>query len=352
MSSARAAEPAPASRHRTALLPLCLLAVGVLAGVVTPGYIGFIPVRAAGMAIAALSLTVTYGRGGMLTLCPMSFVAVGGWTMSLLSASGRLPFGANVLLAGLLTVPVGVVAATLALRLRGAYLAVTTFAFAHAFTGMLSRRPFQKAVPRPLGFRSDRGYFLLSVAVLFALAWGLSLIDRSLIGHRWTMVRVSERAGAAVGLSVPWVKLQAFAAGAFVAGVGGAMMAARFGTLQAGDFNPTASLLLISACIMAGCRGLTGPILAGLVLTVAPQVIDRLIAHQGTMEIVFGIGAVAVLARRSDGLAAMLPWTDRLKWPARQLRASPSATFALTAASTDAGPALRVRGSSTPSPAS
>ncbi len=91
-----------------------------------------------GLAIAAVitallieSVGVVTDRAGMVALCPMSFAAVGAWTLGYLNAHNWPgEFLLWLVAGGVVAVPVGLLVGMPALRLRGVQLAVITLSFA------------------------------------------------------------------------------------------------------------------------------------------------------------------------------------------------------------------------------
>ena len=67
-----------------------------------------------------------YARLGMVSLTQVGLMGVGGWIMLRLNYAYGLPFEINLVLAGLITMILGMVLALPALRLRGLYLALVT----------------------------------------------------------------------------------------------------------------------------------------------------------------------------------------------------------------------------------
>jgi len=81
-------------------------------------------------------------------------------------------------------------------------------------------------------FLTPTDYFYLSLAVLVILIGGLYLIDNSRTGRAWRAIREDPLAAGLMTMPVKRLKLLAFAFGAAVAGLAGAIFAA----LQIGVF--------------------------------------------------------------------------------------------------------------------
>ncbi|MBA4866604.1 branched-chain amino acid ABC transporter ATP-binding protein/permease [Streptomyces sp. PSKA54] len=262
-------------------------------------------------ALIALSVGVVHGRAGMVTLCPMAFAGIGAWTTGWLGMHTGLPFVVLVLVGGLAAVPVGVLIGLPALRLRGVNLAVATLAFGGAVAVMVFDKGFPGAaartpVARPSFASSESGFFLLCVLVLVLVAVALSAASRRSTGARWTAVRDSERATAALGYSVTTTKLTAFATSAFIAGLGGALMAGQLGILSGVGFQPMASIVVFTAAVAFGSSYVEGALLAGVATTVVPELLRQLGLPQDVAPGLFALAALQALAAGSEGVAGQL----------------------------------------------
>ena len=80
-------------------------------------------------------------------------------------------------------------------------------------------------------------------------------------------MRGNERAAAAVGIDVGRVKLQMYALSSFIAGIGGCLIAYRFGSVSEASFGSIASLTALSVAYLGGIACVSGAVTAGVVAT-------------------------------------------------------------------------------------
>jgi branched-chain amino acid transport system permease protein len=299
---------------------LAALAVPLL----LPPYFVFLATTAVIGAVALQSLGIVTGRAGMLSLCQMSFAAVGAWTvgwLNLRDAPGS--FLLWLLAGGLASVPLGVVIGLPALRVRGINLAVVTLGFATCLDVLLAATTFPGqdryvTVVRPPAFDSDQRYFALCVGVFALVGLGLHGLARTRVGSSWRALRHSERATAALGVSVTTSKLAAFALSAFIAGVSGGLLAGQLGTVIAGNFDVVQSMVLFAVAIMAGAQNPEGAVLGGFLIAFFPELLRRLGLSQDLGSVVFAVGATQALSAglsQSEALRRFL--RRRLGRPAR-----------------------------------
>lgn len=302
-----AAGPAPlarliAKRGAPAWGGLFALAVVALLSRTLPSYYLFLGMSAAITSIVLIGLGVVSGSAGMISLCQMSFAAIGGWTVAKLNQVGA-PGGLLlwVFIGGLVAVPFGIGIGLPALRLRGIHLAVVTLGFATASFSVVEQIGFPGStdflpVARPSGFAGDRSYFLLCWVIFIVIAVCLAVISRRRLGATWRTMRHSERATAAAGYSVARAKLIAFGISAFVAGVGGGLLAGQVGLISAQSFTPTQSLIMYVLAVMLGAHYGDGAAFGGVLSVAISEALSRLGLTQNWLGVIFGIGAIQALA--------------------------------------------------------
>jgi branched-chain amino acid transport system permease protein len=238
----------------------------------------------------------------MISLCQMSFAGVGAWTVGYLNVM-NFPGGLLVwlLIGGLAALPFGLIIGLPALRLRGINLAIVTLGFAVAFGVVLGTITYPgqttfQMVARPAGFDSDRGYFIMVLAIYGIVAVALEFVSRSRLGASWLAVSHSERAAASLGVSVPGAKLSAFAISAFISGIAGGLLAGYMGTLLADNFSMMQSMVLFAVATMVGAHFPLGAILGGVLVALFPELLRRLSLPQDLGSVFFGLGAVQALS--------------------------------------------------------
>nr|WP_042180268.1 ATP-binding cassette domain-containing protein [Kibdelosporangium sp. MJ126-NF4]CEL14293.1 Branched-chain amino acid transport ATP-binding protein LivG (TC 3.A.1.4.1) [Kibdelosporangium sp. MJ126-NF4]CTQ88660.1 Branched-chain amino acid transport ATP-binding protein LivG (TC 3.A.1.4.1) [Kibdelosporangium sp. MJ126-NF4] len=281
------------------------LAVGAVAVALVSGlassYLVFLLTGGAVAVVMMQSYGLITGRAGVISLCQMSFAAIGAWVVGWCNV-GDVPGGFYVwlVLGGLAAVVAGIAIGLPALRLRGVNLAVATFAFATSLDVVFGALDFPGQddfafVRRPELFSSDAAYFVFASIVAAALFVLLRWLDRTRIGGAWIEIRESERAAAAHGNSVAVGKLAAFALSAFVAGVSGGLMAGQLGIVSATNFTSAASVAFFAIALFIGAHNIEGAVLGGLVGALFPVLIDKIGVPQDLAAMFFGIAAVHVL---------------------------------------------------------
>ncbi len=301
-------------------------------------------------AVLALSLVVLTGFGGQTSLAQMAFAGIAGFSLSKLAMQWDVPFPlAPVLAAGGATI-FGVVVGLPALRVRGTNLAIVTLAGGVAISEFIFKNPAYVGdvstggakVPHPklggwdlglvLGTKSSRpifGIFLVVVALLLSVA--VANIRRSATGRRMLAIRSNERAATAIGISVASGKLLAFTVSSFIAGIGGCLIAYRFGTVSDVSYGTVASLTALAVAYLGGITSVSGAVTAGVVAAsgVAFYATSRVVGSLGTWEaLIGGVLLIVTAVQNPEGIAGAF----RSKAVAAKRKRSPQTLPQLTGA--------------------
>ncbi|MHB8341486.1 MAG: ABC transporter permease subunit, partial [Mycobacteriales bacterium] len=192
--------------------------------------------------ILGLSLVVLTGWGGQASFGQYAFAAVGAVVAGGATARGGVPF--------LLAVPLGVVVAAAcafvvglpALRVRGLFLGVATYAFPKLFGWLLPT-----AIPRPrvfVSFDGETPFYYLCLAVLLVCVVVVVNLRRSRFGRVLIACRDNDAALQAAGVPVVRTRLVAFAVSGGLAGLAGALLAFQLRTVTSSAFSADTSLFL------------------------------------------------------------------------------------------------------------
>jgi ABC-type branched-subunit amino acid transport system permease subunit len=255
----------------------------------------------AGLLFVFLSLSLLVWTSGQISLCHAVFVALGATTMSRLTVDGGVPWLVALLLAGCATVPLGAIVAVPALRLSGVYLALATFGFGVVMQRVVFTTVFMfgnsgyRAAPRfalgPLDGANDRTFYLVVVGLALLAALGVLAVHSSRLGLFLRALGDSPTSLTSHGLSVLTTRLVVFCLSAFLAGIAGAVMVSSTGQVSADAFGPFTSLLWLAVLAMSGTRRVISPVVAAVLLAVAPSYLPSGFSDYQTM--LFGATAVA-----------------------------------------------------------
>jgi ABC-type branched-subunit amino acid transport system permease subunit len=300
-------------------------------------------------ACVLLSLVVLTGFVGQVSLAQAAFAGIGGFLMAKLLDALGVPLPVALLFAGLVAVPIGLLVAIPALRIRGINLAIITLGAGVAIDAFVFRSQQITGglagvrVTSPRLFGADLGiagssasdyprvvFGLVALATFVVLAALAVNLRRSATGAHCLAVRANERAAGAIGINVAATKLFAFGLSAFVAGAAGGLIGFQQGRLSPESFSIFVSLMLLAIAYIGGIATVTGVIFAAIVL--APgglgfTAMERWF-HLGKYQpLVAGVGVIVSAILNPDGVAGAVGWVGRrnrgdVRGPAAEAAAS------------------------------
>jgi len=296
-------------------------------------YLVFFAVIAGTYALACLGLNLQWGTTGLFNVGVAGFVAVGAYTSAILTAPpsadrlGGLAWPIAVgwlgaaLVAGVVALGVGAVT----LRLRHDYLAIATFGIAVTIQLLALNlvrltggpfgihgvpRPFAADVATPLG--RNVAYVTLVAAVVAVVYVGLERLVASPWGRVLRGIREDEAAAAALGKSAAAFRLQAFALGAMVMGLAGAVYAHFIGFVAPEDFLSILTFQVWTMLVVGGSGNNRGAIVGAVVVwalwtasgaAMAAVLPQELQARSAALQtVLIGVALALVLLVRPRGL--------------------------------------------------
>ncbi|MGO9856527.1 MAG: ABC transporter permease subunit [Acidimicrobiales bacterium] len=276
------------------------------------------------LGVISLSLVVVTGYTGQISLAQLTFAGVSAYILSTFANSWGIPFPIAPILAALVAAAAGVVIGIPALRVRGLMLGVVTLTFAAGVEAIwfnnnsIDGGAGGLAIPTPRLFGMDLGigsgkdfprpaFGILCLVVLVLVAFGVSWLRTSHLGAAMLAVRSDERSAAAAGINVVKIKLVAFAISAFIAGLGGALLAYQLGNVTFQDFDAYLGLVAFSIVVVAGITSVSGGILAGIITSggILVALISSGVGSGGVDNwygVVAGIGVILTVIFNPDGI--------------------------------------------------
>ncbi len=312
-----------APRPRTLLWPTVIgTAVGFVALALTAGTWRAAVIGSFIAAVIGLSLVVVTGYAGQVSLAQLALAGTAAFSLSTLTDDWGVPFPFAPLLAALVATAIGVVVGLPALRTRGLTLGVVTLALAYAIEAVWFRNsdivPSSGArVTPPSMFGIDLGigsgqdfprieFGLVCLVTLVLVTLGVAVLRRSALGSAMLAVRANERSAAAAGVNVVRVKVLSFALAAFIAGLGGSLLAYRRGVVTFDSFTAIGGLALLSTAYLAGITSVWGGINAGILASTGITFIalDRWVDLGAWFEVISGVLLIVTLITNPEGIAA------------------------------------------------
>ena len=225
----------------------------------------------------ALSVGITAGLGGHLSLAQFAFAGVGAAaSVAVANATGNYVLA--LVAAGAAGAVVAIIVGLPALRIRGIMYAVATLAFALAAQDWVLQQPwalggdqdFDRPAVGPFDFDTGRAYLYWSVIVL-AIGFFVVLRTRTgALGRSYVALRDNEDAARSFGVPAVRRTVELFGLGGLVAGLGGAVFAHGVSGVQASDFSTALSINVVAAGVLGGLGFSAGPILGAMYIFALP----------------------------------------------------------------------------------
>ena len=211
--------------------PLLLIIVVAMLPAIVGGYWVGLFASAFAYAVIFLSWTIVTGEGGMLWLCQITFAGVGALTTAELANNHGWPVLAAAVVGGLIAMAIGALVGFLSIRLGDLYVALVTLTFGLLMENLVFTLPsfvnqgIGLTLNRPGFASSDLAFTYLCLVVFVIVALFIVNFRRSTTGLALNAARWSEAGARTSGISVVQMKVIAGALAAFIAGIGGALLA-------------------------------------------------------------------------------------------------------------------------------
>ena len=260
-------------------------------------------------AIMAVSLNLTVGILGELSLGHAGFMCVGAFTSAFFSLCFKETMAAGPRF--LLAIIIGGAAAALSglligipvLRLKGDYLAIVTLAFGEIIKNIINvlyvgrdeagfhfsmKDAFSMNMASDgqvlingaqgiTGTPNDSNFTIGAILLVLTLIIVLNLIH-SRPGRAIMAIRDNRIAAESVGINITQFKLLAFSISAGLAGIGGVLYAHNLSILQAQpkNFGYNMSIMILVYVVLGGIGNIRGSVIASVTLVLLPELMRQL----------------------------------------------------------------------------
>lgn len=256
--------------------------------------------------ILAVSLNLTVGILGELSLGHAGFMCVGAYSSALFTVmmreaipNGLLRLCIAMVIGGIVAAIFGVLIGIPVLRLRGDYLAIVTLAFGEIiknlcnvfYLGMdkdgihfsmksIAAMKMDPATAKTLvngamgisPVPRDSTFTIAFVMVLITLFVVMNIID-SRTGRAIMSICDNRIAAETIGIGITKYKLIAFTVSAFFAGIAGTLYAHNVSFLNTKMFGYNTSIMILVYVVLGGLGSVRGSIIATVLLYVLPELL-------------------------------------------------------------------------------
>ena len=282
------------------LVLLALIALPFVANVFGEAFYIALATRILIFALAATSLNLILGFGGMVSFGHAAFLGVGAYTVVILSQMGVVDawvaWPTAMVVAGLFALLIGAVS----LRTQGVYFIMITLAFAQMmYYLVVSFKAYGGDDGMSLPARSRIGFLDMSndthfyYVTLLACVAVLVLTARVLnarFGHVLQAIRENEVRMQSLGYAVFRYKLCAFIMSGALAGLAGALLANQSGFVSPAMMQWSQSGMLMMMVILGGVGHLYGGVWGAIVFLLLEETLSHFTIHWQ-----LGLGALLLM---------------------------------------------------------
>jgi branched-chain amino acid transport system permease protein len=300
-----------------AVLVAALLLLAVVAHVANQSYYLTYAARVMVFAIAALSLGLILGFGGMTSLGHAAFMGIGAYTVGLFMhhgvSDGYVHFAAAIGFGGLASLVIGAVC----LRTGGLSFIMLTLASAQLlFFVAIGLKQYGGDDGFSFRGRSDFGawlplekpivMYLFVLAWLMLTVWFVRRVVHSRFGIAIRAIKSNEARATSVGLHTYRYKLAAFVLAGTLCSVAGALLAnmAQFVSPAYMHWSRSAELLLM--VLLGGLASVVGPLIGAAAFMLLEEALATVTPH---WQALMGLVLVLIVMFARNGLADV-----RLLW--------------------------------------
>jgi branched-chain amino acid transport system permease protein len=291
--------------------------------------------------MVVIGLYVFIGNSGILSFGHIGFMMIGAYAAAWQTCCPRtkklfipglpdymlthqFPFMVSVLVSGVLSAAVALVAGSVLMRLSGIAASIGTFAFLMVMYSFYLRwDPWTRGASTMTGLpiETDSWVMLGFIVVVMFVAF---LYARSRFGLSAKASRDDEVAAKAAGVNVVGQRLTSFVISAFIVGMAGALFGHFLGILTVDSFGLPLTFITLSMLVVGGMQSLSGAVLGSIVISTLFEALrqlevgftigDSLVALPGGgREVGIGILMLVILIFRRSGLTA----NQEIYWPFR-----------------------------------
>lgn len=299
-------------------------------------------------AILAVSLNLTVGILGELSLGHAGFMCVGAFSSAFFSkcmvdvipASG-LRFFLAILVGAAVAALFGILIGIPVLRLKGDYLAIVTLAFGEIIKNLINvifigkdEAGFHFSMKDAMSLNMDAtgktiingpqgitgtpndSTFLIGVVLLLITLFIVLHLIHSRDGRAIMAIRDNRIAAESVGIHITKYKMMAFTVSAALAGVAGVLYAHNLATLTAlpKNFGYNMSIMILVFVVLGGIGNIRGSVIAAVLLTLLPELLRGLSDYR---MLIYAIVLIAVMLFNWSPKA--IAWRERYA-PGRLLK--------------------------------
>lgn len=256
--------------------------------------------------ILAVSLNLTTGFLGELSLGHAGFMAIGAYAGAIFTLNSSLPevveFIIAIIIGGCIAAVFGLLIGMPVLRLKGDYLAIVTLAFGEIIRSVINSLKITGGAMGLSKIPRYSNYTWVYIFVIITIIFIANLV-RSRHGRAILSIRDNYIAAESMGIKVSKYKIMAFVIAAFFAGVAGVLYGHNLSILKPADFDYNKSIEILVIVVLGGMGSIKGSVISAIILTVLPEMLR---AADDLRMLLYAIVLIAMMLFNSSDIRTKL----------------------------------------------
>jgi branched-chain amino acid transport system permease protein len=248
--------------------------------------------------IMALSFYLPFITG-QISLGQAGFMAIGAYGAAACTVKWGIPYVPALLIGGVMAGIVGFILGLPALRIKGIYLLLLTLGFGEIVRVIFINLDYVGAAAGFPGIPYQPYTIFYAYGVVFILIIFFSRLRKSRMGRAFQAIGNDETAAEITGVNITSAKLKAFSGGAFIAGIGGGILAHYQEYIEPLMFGVMHGVEFIVFTIFGGIQIFWGPIFGAFALTFMPEFFRMI--QNWRMEL-YGVLLIVMMIVRPEGI--------------------------------------------------
>src|SRR5471030_1248873 len=301
-----------------AALLVTLVLVPVFAELIGNRFVLTLFTRIVILAMAAVSLNLILGFGGMMSFGHAAYLGIGGYAVGMLAkegiVSGFVQWPVALLASALFALVIG----ALSLRTRGVYFIMITLAFAQMAYYMVSGLAryggddgltinMRSQFAGPVNLSNKTQFYYICLALLFGAIYLVWRLVNSRFGMAVQGARSNEVRMRAIGFPTYRYKLVCFVIAGTLCGLAGALLANHTDFVSPAMMYWTRSGDLIIMVVLGGMGSAFGPLIGAVALLLLEEVLSGVTEY---WQIILGPLLLLVVLFARGGIDGMLTQLD------------------------------------------
>lgn len=265
--------------------------------------------------LLALGLNVIAGYAGQLSLAQAAFFGIGSYASALLMLNFRMPFWLAALAGILAAMLIAVLFGLPTLRLKGPYFVIATLGFGEIVRliflnwDRVTRGPNGLiGIPAPdsiplgvttLTFDSKVSMYYLILVILLGVLLLYRNFVNSKINRALRAIHDDQIAAEVMGINLTFYKVAAFAAGAGLSGLAGALYASYIRFVSPDTFTIGEAINILIMMVLGGMGTIVGPVIGAIGIT---YLLETMRFFQQYRLVIYGLAMFLLILYMPGGL--------------------------------------------------